>query len=281
MSRLLSAGFVRLKKNRGFWIGMGISFFFGVYMAVFAYKINHMYNSCMRLEDIFFQASGVIGILAAAVLSFFLGTEYNDGTIRNKLVIGHKRYKVYLSSLILSMSVLLLLNLSCMAASCLLGIPLLGFFYEANLHLIWTALGISIFTYMAYAAVYTLFGMLIHNRSVSAIICIIGMTVMFCLSGYIRAGLSEPEYYEDYGYTFNGEEMEEIAPEDKTPNPYYLRGRKREVYDFINDFLPTGQSLQTAGLFIEHVYRLPMYSLLIVLTTTGAGICLFRKKDIK
>ncbi len=281
MRRLLSAGFARLKKNRGFWIGMGISFFFGIYMAVYAYKTNHTYDARMVLEDIFFLASGVIGILAAAVLSFFLGTEYNDGTIRNKLVAGHKRYKVYLSSLILSISVLLLLNLSCMAASCLFGIPLLGFFYKANLHLIWTALGISLFTYMAYAAVYTLSGMLIQNRSVSAIICIIGMTVMYCLSGYVRSGLSEPEYYEDYDYYFDDEEVEEIAPEDKTPNPYYLRGTKREVYDFINDFLPTGQSLQVAGLFIEHVYRLPVYSMLIVLTTTGAGICLFRKKDIK
>ena len=42
----------------------------------------------------------VVGILISIFYSLFLGTEYNDGTIRNKLIVGHKRETIYLASFI-------------------------------------------------------------------------------------------------------------------------------------------------------------------------------------
>lgn len=35
-------------------------------------------------------------------MSMFQGTEYSGGTIRNKLVVGHERYQVYLAALIVN-----------------------------------------------------------------------------------------------------------------------------------------------------------------------------------
>lgn len=49
------------------------------------------------LDDRFFAYSFFIGILSAIFCSLFTGTEYSDGTIRNKIVVGHSRISIYLS----------------------------------------------------------------------------------------------------------------------------------------------------------------------------------------
>ena len=44
----------------------------------------------------FFNALLLSGFVTALFVSFFLSAEYSDGTIRNKLMVGHKRKEIYL-----------------------------------------------------------------------------------------------------------------------------------------------------------------------------------------
>ena len=66
-------------------------------------------------------------ILHAAFVSLFLGLEYQDGTLRNKLIVGHSRGQVYCSCLLTSITgcfgILLAWALGAVA-----GIPRLGWF---------------------------------------------------------------------------------------------------------------------------------------------------------
>ena len=56
---------------------------------------------------------------------------------------------------------------------------------------------------------------------------------------------------------------------------------KRKVYEFINDFLPGGQSVQTANMSTKHPEIFILYSSVILVVTTSAGALIFRKEDLK
>ena len=63
-----------------------------------------------------------------------------------------------------------------------------------------------------------------------------------------------------------------------SPNPDYISGTERDVYEFLYDFLPSGQAYQLSLLSVSHMIRLPLYSALIVVITTFTGILFSKTK---
>ena len=64
----------------------------------------------------------------------------------------------------------------------------------------------------------------------------------------------------------------------------YLTGTKRKIYTFLYDFLPTCQSyqiVQVSDTPIENCGILFAYDGLLLFLSTGAGIHIFGKKDLK
>ena len=97
MSRLLQAGFLRIRKNHIFIGGLILTFLFPA-----AVIINHrietaQYGASSPLDNFLFVGPISISIILAVLCSLFVGTEYSDGTIRNKLVVGHTRTGIYFS----------------------------------------------------------------------------------------------------------------------------------------------------------------------------------------
>ena len=76
-----------------------------------------------------------------------------------------------------------------------------------------------------------------------------------------------------------GENGESTAQEME--NPKYLDGTKREIVQFFYDVNPGGQAIQCSTMQVVNLTRLPIYSLVIVILTTGAGVWIFKKKDLK
>ena len=65
------------------------------------------------------------------------------------------------------------------------------------------------------------------------------------------------------------------------PNPMYLRGMERAVYQFLYDLLPTGQSVQYTTLGFTDPLRLMGLSALVAAVFSAAGAALFQRKDLK
>ena len=103
MRKLITANFFRFRKDRFSWCVVGIIVILSlvnVFNSARSYEAMAASGYVMSLEDYYFNQAPLIGAFLALLISMFLGTEFSEGTIRNKLCIGHKRDEVFLSNFI-------------------------------------------------------------------------------------------------------------------------------------------------------------------------------------
>lgn len=276
MNKLLAANLVRLKKDKLFWLGILFMFGFCIYFIVDGYISITRNDYIFLLDDYFYVCTIMIGIVLSIFCSLFLGTEYSDGTIRNKLVVGHTRSSIYLASLLTCGIASFFLLLAYMLPALLIGIPLFGFFSAPVKTVLLTVLGCLLLS-LAYSALLTLLSMLIQSKAVAAVIAVAGVFVLLFSAATINSKLYEPEYYSGHFVNEDGF-LEEMEP---TPNPSYITGSKRFVYETALDIIPAGQAFQLASGTVKNPWRLPLYSLGIIVLSTGIGLLLFQRKEIK
>ncbi|MGF7145935.1 ABC-type transport system involved in multi-copper enzyme maturation permease subunit [Anaerotaenia torta] len=275
MNKLLSAHFSRLIKAKSFWFGIIVmsALIANVILQQTVYEPNSM-------DVVLFGYAIPIGFLTAVFCSLFLGTEYSDGTLRNKLVVGHTRNAIYLSHLIVCTAAALLMSLAGVITTLIIGLPLLGPIQMDGITILILFLD-SIMMIAAFSAIFTQIGMLISNKAITAIVSMICIVSLILLAVIINSRLQEPETFSNYLMleTFDG--TTKVTPGAAEPNPLFLRGIKRAVYEFFYDFLPTGQSFQISNRSAEHLWQMPLYSLVITIVTSLSGLFFFRRKDLK
>ncbi|MCI9487098.1 MAG: ABC transporter permease subunit [Lachnospiraceae bacterium] len=277
MNRLLSAGFVRLKKEKFLWIAVIFMALFGILMSYNAYQYKQEYGLEPSLGRSLFAYGQFVGILASVFSGLFLGTEYSDGTMRNKLIAGHRRITVYLSGLILNVTAALLMVLSFQLALFAAGALLLGLepFSVDTGFLLFHLAGGFLLT-VAYCAIFTFISMLVQKRAVASVTAILVSFILLFAGAIVLSRLSEPEYYSSYNITMDSGDVVET---EREPNPHYLRGTERKVYEFLLDFLPGAQSLRLSEGGLDHWQPLA-YSLLLAVFFTGGGVLLFKRKNL-
>ena len=275
MSKLLSANFLRLRHSRLFWAGMLLMFLFGLLPVLSLYNMHVRYGYDTVLDSTLFSYTILIGLVTAIFTSLFVGTDYSDGTIRNKLIVGHTRIAIYLANLVTMGAAALLFCLSCLTSTLAFGLPLLGT-PVTGLQTLCPLLFGSLLLALAFAAIYTMVGMVCSNKAAVAVICLVALMLLMIGSSWVVAMLTEPEFYENY--TLTDGEMEVI---ENVRNPRYPTGVWRDVLEFLNDFLPTGQSMQYSQMQVAHPWLLVLWSFLIALGATLAGVLVFRRKDIQ
>lgn len=272
MSNLLRANFSRLSKDKAFWIGNIFMFAAGIFGVTQRFKNDPLAPP----DQLIFIFPVLIILVDAAFCSLYIGTEYSDGTIRNKLIVGHKRSSVYLANLITCSTACIIMSLFYIAAVAGIGFPLLGL-PKMNAGAVISLIIISFVMIIACTALITLLCMLNQNKAASAVVCILLFVAMLVAASLIKSRLDAPEFYEGYVIT----DSLGNAETERMRNPQYLEGTKREVYQFFLDFLPAGQAIEISAQEILHMWLLPLYSLFILIVSTISGVLIFRKKDIK
>lgn len=274
MSKLLSANLMRLKKDKVFWIAFGFMFAAGIIFPVMIYRDMVRTGIINTIDNVFFHYAMFIGILMAVFCSFFVGTEYSDGTIRNKVVAGKKRIDIYCSNFITCAVVSLLICAGFFTPYLCIGIPLLGFF-TADIKIVLLFAVTVVALSVAFSSIFNLIAMLSSNKAVTAVICILAAFLLLFTGIKLNGMMNEPETVLGMTIGDNGEQHEEM------PNPDYLNDDERKIVQFFYDFIPGGQVAQCASLEAVNLPLLPIYSTIIILSTTGIGMCCFKRKDLK
>lgn len=284
MSRLFVSTFFRMLKKAVFWILMICMFAYGVYGASNAGADT---TGSFALDGCFFEFLPFMGLVSAIFTSLFIGSEYSDGTIRNKLVVGRSRTGVYLANLVV-----------CSIASVMISLA-----YTGGVFMIGSAKGGSLLTETgiiascficgvlvsaAFTSIMTMLAMLNTNKAGNVVVSMILALLLLVSSSFVYQRLSEPKMYDNY---LSVNESGIPTKVEQTPNPLYIDGTSRDIFEVINDFLPSGQAIQLADAFDaegivnkdagNEAYRWCIFSALVIVLTSGFGIILFRKKAIR
>lgn len=271
MTNVLSANFMRLKKDKVFWIGLVFMFATGIFSPVRQYIGMKQTGIFDPIDIAFLKCVLFICIIMAVFCSLFIGTEYSDGTIRNKVIVGHNRNAIYLANFVTCAAVSLIMCIAFFVPYLCIGIPLLGFFDMTTKIFILFILTEFLLA-IVFSSIYTMISMLNHSKVITAVICILLAFLLLFIGVQLNKMLNEPKMMR---VTEDGQEYIEI------PNPHYLSEGERETVQFIYDFIPGGQVIQCVSLKAANLPLLPLYSFIIILSTTGIGLLCFKKEDLK
>lgn len=274
MNRLLLANIMRLKKNNIFWIGFTIMLLSGIIVPIIKYNDMKSKGGINTLDSGFLYGSLIIGIILSIFCSLFIGTEYSDGTMRNKIIVGHKRWEIYVSNLAVNAIVSILFSVSFMTTYLILGVPLLGVFKLELVIVFWFVI-VSLLLSIAFSSIFNLISMLISSKAIGSISCILVAFLLLISGVQLNKMLTEPQMNRGIVVTDNGQKYDEV------PNPNYIEGEQRKNVQLIYDFLPGGQVIQCITIETKNLRLLPVYSTIIIIISTTLGVALFSKKEIK
>ncbi|MDE6538754.1 MAG: ABC transporter permease [Ruminococcus sp.] len=281
MNKLISANFARLFKNGAFILYMIFSGGLSLVMIFMRYADYHKHMEYYNNIDPTYHTVDSIAFIGLLYLLFavpvfvgnFVCTEYSDGTIRNKLIVGHKRIDIYLANLIVCTAGTLMGILLHLLINFTLGIALCGI-EELTVSKILKLTLFSLIAFVSLTAIMVMISMLVKSKAGASVTTLILTFIMFFASISLNNTLTAPEYYEN---SFNPITMET----ETIKNPDYLEGTKRKVYQTIYDVMPSSHTYELAMTSTENVGKFAGYDGIILVVTTALGIILFRKKDLK
>ena len=280
MRKLLSANFSRLWRSKIFWVLEALSAILGAvfYILAIINTKNIGENWYLSSGNYYFYIGLVsIGAIMAVFSAFYIGSEYDQGTIRNKLNVGCTRNSIYLANLIIVVTASVLFTITHIAVSVVVGLPFLGgLMWEALAPIGWR-IPTAIVMLLCYTAFFTFIAMQDSNKSRSIIISFVFALVIIIGGFYFYNALQQPEFTTRMVMQEDGS----FLRQEGVPNNKYLRGAVRTVYTFIEACIPSAQGLNIAR--SEGVFN-PLAiicQLCVTILTTAAGVALFKKKDIK
>ena len=275
MRKLLAASFSRLWKEKIFWFVFLIMSIGSVCFNWIGY--NEINNPQIYVEDMIFCMLPMSGFVFALFISMRLGTEFEEHTIRNKLVVGYNRMQIYfaeyITCMVAAMMMLVVMLLFSMAFGLVLSLEFRSGRNEIILLVFCCVLIASVFS-----AMFVGISMNVGSKAASLVVSMAFLFAILFLASFCVNALEEgPMVYSNVVITAeNGAEFGDLIE-----NPAYIDGTQRTVYELIADILPTGQTIQMNNLEFERASRWPVFSLIMLIIATIAGYIPFRKRDIR
>lgn len=275
MRNLFSVGLFRTVRSKLFYILLALTALVMAYVYYNTYRVQ-LGPDFSQLDLYFFQFINANIVSAAVFCPLFLSSEYGDGALRNKLMVGRTRPQIYLANLAVNCLYGTAACLAAVVAGLCVGVPLLGWFQNAGPEKILLYVLLALATTWVCAALYTFLSMVVASRGVAITLCILLAFGLILLGQYLYLALSQEEVLTALFYTDTGE----MAVSEQ-PNPAYLTGFARQVYQFFYELTPGGQAYQILGMSAQSPLRMLGYSGLVFVLVTGLGLAIFQKKDVK
>lgn len=278
MYKLLNANFYRLIKNKFFWLTI-------IATLIMACMLLYIQDLSNGIETILFKHVGASGIFISIFTCLFVGLEYANGTIRNKIIVGYSRIKIYLSNLIVSITVGIILEIIYMVTVFIVGIPICGGLQIATSQFIIILLNITMII-VTYSSIFNCITLLCSEITMSTIIGIILLLVMFLMEEIIAT----TAFSEKYRYSITRDEQGTITKEIIGINTSYQGETRKKIAQTILYIMPNGQSdLISTNVHEQLMFKeepcnttnLLWYSFGTIIVINAIGMYFFDKKELK
>lgn len=277
MSKLLSANFMRLRRSKEFRLCAVATLLIAAKMIYTgAASASSMANIglTMHLDDFYFELAPYTGAILAIFISLFLGTEYSDGTIRNKLIVGHTRTNIYLANFLTCLIGGILITIMWFVGG-LPGLYLIGDFdmgLSGAIVYFFVAIGIT----AAFCAIYVWISSLSGNKALT----VVYVLTLWAAMSIAASGISDRLHEVEYNGGMAMIDGRFVMIED-TPNPLYLSGDTRTIFEGLYRLLPMGQAIAMTTAEITTPLLDIAASVSVTVVITAAGILSFCRKDLK
>lgn len=257
MIKLLRADFIRLRRSLAFKLSIvGMLALAALFMLIQATDMEYT----VPLSRVVFLPMSMYGVAMSAFISVFVGTDFSDGFIRNKLLTVSQRRSIVISQIVVSCTACAAVYILITAFSAGIG----QFFFENDVK------GTTLFSYFiiglgmcaATGCLFSIITMLCGNKTHAVIWCMGLAFGMLFLCLHTNEVLVQKEY------------------KDGILNPHYVGGFRRTLNSILHDINPCGQAAQLSSWEVWHPLRIVLLDLLLVIGVTALGCGLFNKKDI-
>lgn len=274
MHKLLSANSFRLRRSRTFWLCLAMCLLLGVLLLVNNYRSGLEYEVDIPLDDFYFSLFALFGVVMAAFVPMFLGADYSDGTLRNKVIAGHRRRDIYLAGFVNCAMGGLCFFAAYGVLMLAVGVPLFGGFQMPAASLMMRFLDAFLLV-LVYAALWNLLTMLCSSKATAAVLSLILVFALLMAASGILNILEQGKTMQQ-AIMVDGEMVTQTVP-----NPAYVSGIKRQILETLVEILPAGQGFLIAANMAEHPGLLAVYDVILIVVMTAAGIWIFERKNLK
>ncbi|MDO5575419.1 MAG: hypothetical protein Q4G60_15725 [bacterium] len=258
MNRLLRADFYRMYRKKWFWLCTLAMLALAV-VFILIQKTAMDYE--VMLDRVIFLPMSFYGVATAALVSIFIGEDFSDGVIRNKILTCGNRAHIFYSDLIVSCTACVTVYLFTITLTIGIGSLLFQSNLSAGKLMGYCLLGL--FTCIAYACIYSLISIVLMNKSMAVAVCMGLAFAMLFLCLHTNQIMVQSQY------------------QDGVLNPHYAAGIKGVVYGILHDINPSGQSAQLSAMQCFQVIRFVAADLFWVLLSCICGVKWFQSRDIK
>lgn len=275
MINLLNAGLFKLSRSKMFFIIALMVL--GIALVIF---LNNASNNLQNvsLNNMSLNSIILMGLFMAMFSSLFLGEEFTYGTIRNKIIMGHSRIKIYMSNLIISIITGIIFETIYIVATLILGsfvgIDMHITIYEYSVLLLKTFMVI-----IAFSSLYNFITLISSEVTIATAICMIVFIIMFVVCNALYSVISTNKYMTTIIMDENGK-LQKLEDKENL-NPNYPGETKIRIAKIIFYSIPEGAAMSILDFENEDNSYFIICSLSNIIIINLLGMMIFQKKNFK
>lgn len=276
MANLLRSNLKRMIKHPALWTCTALQIILTFIMTI---KAKASPDFHFRLDSVFGMSVTFWGFAYSEIMIFVMGSlilggDYQNNTLRNKLITGYSRESIFFSQFLTLLTASSIMFFARLLFFCVFSIPLLKPF-EFRSEYLWAVFFISLFSIVMYSAFVTFVISLSQSVTKTLVICIsLFLIMMFLfLGGFIPPKYNESEYLSQAIVSRNNYNGYDWA----TGSVIEYAG----FYKFLFEFFPSGQALMIWDEKSLCLWHILLYLGLQTFALLTGGALIFKFRNLK